>query len=259
MDIQPDRDSRSQDNNNTIPPGKVAGVLQWLGSRELPVLLALFAILGSLWGFAELADEALEGETHEFDRALLLSMRNPADLSDPIGPAWAEEVGRDITALGGNAFLSLLTLAVVGYLLLDGKRRMAIVLLVATLGALGVSHALKKTFDRDRPDLVPHGMVVYSKSFPSGHSMLSASTYLTLGALLARVQRRKRIKAYILLVAVTATLLVGLSRIYLGVHWPTDVLAGWTAGAGWALMCWLLARWLQSHHQAETTDENNRT
>src|SRR5690606_16756183 len=140
-------------------------------------------------------------------------------------------------------------LAVLGYLLLDGKRRIAIVVLIATLGALGVSHILKETFDRDRPDLVPHGMMVYTASFPSAHSMLSASTYLTLGALLARIQRRKRIKAYILLVAISATLLVGISRIYLGVHWPTDVLAGWAAGSAWALMCWLLAHWLQIHHQ----------
>ncbi|MGM8228350.1 phosphatase PAP2 family protein [Cellvibrio sp. ARAG 10.3] len=245
---------------NNLPPadpgsqGRIAGMLQWLGSHELPVLLAFCTILASLWGFAELAEEVIEGDTHEFDQALLLSMRNPADLSDPIGPGWVEEIGRDITALGGNAVLTLLTLAVVGYLLLDGKRRMALVLVVATLGALGVSTLLKNTIDRERPDLVPHHTQVYTASFPSGHSMLSASTYLTMGALLARVQRRKRMKAYILLVAIIATLLVGLSRIYLGVHWPTDVLAGWTAGAAWAIGCWLLARWLQRRHEVEDED-----
>lgn len=245
---------------NNHPPadpgsqGRIAGMLQWLGSHELPVLLALCTILASLWGFAELAEEVMEGETHEFDQTLLLSMRNPADLSDPIGPGWVEEIGRDITAMGGNAVLTLLTLAVVGYLLLDGKRRMALVLVVATLGALGVSTLLKNTIDRERPDLVPHHTQVYTASFPSGHSMLSASTYLTMGALLARVQRRKRMKAYILLVAIIATLLVGFSRIYLGVHWPTDVLAGWTAGAAWAIGCWLLARWLQQRHEVEDED-----
>ena len=236
--------------------GRTASVLQWLGSHELPVLLALFAILGALWGFAELAEEVMEGDTHEVDQALLLSMRNPADLTDPIGPGWVEEIGRDLTALGGNAILTLLTIAVVGYLLLDGKRRMAVVLIVATLGALGVSTLLKNTIDRERPDLVPHHTRVYTASFPSGHSMLAASTFLTMGALLARVQRRKRMKAYILLVAITATLLVGLSRVYLGVHWPTDVLAGWTAGAAWALSCWLLARWLQRRHEVESETES---
>jgi undecaprenyl-diphosphatase len=230
----------------------IVKAMLWIGNRELPVLIALFSIMASLWGFALLTEVALQSDPHEYDRAILLSMRNPADLSDPIGPGWAEEIGRDFTALGGNAVLIFLTTAVIGYLLLDKKPRMVIVVLIATLGALGVSSTLKKTIDRDRPDLVPHGSIVYTASFPSGHSMLAASTYLTLGALLAQLQRRKIIKAYILMVCLTITLLVGVSRVYLGVHWPTDVLAGWTAGAGWALGCWLLARWLQLHKKIET-------
>lgn len=226
-------------------------MLLWVGARELSVLIALFAIMLSLWGFAVLTSVALEQQPHEFDRALLLSMRNSADLSDPIGPGWAEEIGRDFTALGGNAVLILLTLAVIGYLLLDKKPRIVLIVLIATLGALGANHLLKKAIGRDRPDLVPHGSQVYTASFPSGHSMLAASTYLTLGALLAQLQRRRIIKAYILMVCITITLLVGVSRVYLGVHWPSDVLAGWAAGAGWALGCWLLARWLQVDKQTE--------
>jgi len=229
----------------------VIKVLLWVGNRELPVLIVLFAIMASLWGFAMLTELALEDQPHELDRALLLSMRDKTDLSDPIGPGWVEEIGRDFTALGGNAVLILLTMAVIGFLLLDRKPRVVLVVLIATLGALTVSNLLKKTIDRDRPDLVPHGSIIYTASFPSGHSMLAASTYLTLGALLAQLQRRKVIKAYILMVCITITLLVGVSRVYLGVHWPTDVLAGWTAGAGWALGCWLLARWLQLHHKIE--------
>ena len=225
--------------------------LRWLGARELSVLVVLFALMGSLWVFVELAEEVMEGETGDFDRIILLSMRNANDLNDPIGPRWVEEIGRDMTALGGNAILTLLTLAVVGFLILDGKGRVAMVLVIATLGALGVSTLLKYSIDRDRPNLVPHGSVVYTASFPSGHSMLAASTYLTMAALLARVQRSRRIKAYILLVAIVLTVLVGISRVYLGVHWPTDVLAGWTAGTGWALLCWLLARWLQIHGVVE--------
>ncbi len=219
--------------------------LPWLRKKELPVLLAIFSIFASLLLFLFLTQLAMEDTPHEVDRMLLLSLRSATDLSDPLGPPWMEEVGRDITALGGNAVLILLTLAVLGFLLMDGKPRLAVVVLIATLGALGVSHTLKKTIDRDRPDLVPHNSVVYTASFPSGHSMLSASTYLTLGALLATAQRRKRIKVFILLVCTFVTLLVGISRVYLGVHWPTDVLAGWTAGATWAILCWLLARWLQ--------------
>ncbi len=213
--------------------------------------MVVFALMGSLWTFVELAEDVMEGDTNDIDRIILLSMRNANDLSDPIGPRWVEEIGRDLTALGGNAVLTLLTLAVMGFLILEGKRRIALVLVVATLGALSLSSVLKYAIDRDRPNLVPHGSVVYTASFPSGHSMLAASTYLTMAALLVRVHRNRRIKAYILLVAIVTTLLVGISRVYLGVHWPTDVLAGWTAGAGWALLCWLFARWLQLHGAVE--------
>lgn len=229
--------------------------MDWIGSHELSVLVVLFALMTSLWTFTELAEEAMEGDTHAFDRAILLSMRDPNNLSDPIGPRWVEEIGRDLTALGGNAVLTLMTLAVVGFLMFEGKRRVAAVLVVATLGALSLSTALKYSIDRDRPDLVPHGSVVYTASFPSGHSMLAASTYLTIAALLAQTQKRRRVKAYILMVAIVITFLVGMSRIYLGVHWPTDVIAGWTAGTGWALLCWLLARWLQFHRVVEKQNE----
>ncbi len=226
-------------------PGPLSRALNWLGARELPVLAALFAVLVTVWGFVEIAEEVNEGSTGAFDRSVLLAMRNPADPSDPLGPGWLEEIGRDLTALGGTAVLTLVTLSTIGFLLLTDRRRLALVVLIATAGALGASTLLKQLYDRDRPTLVPHGSIVYTKSFPSGHSMLAASTYLTLAALLMRVQRRRRIKAFILLVAVATTLLVGVSRVYLGVHWPTDVLAGWTAGTGWALCCGLLARWLQ--------------
>jgi undecaprenyl-diphosphatase len=233
------------------------GILRWIGSRELSVLMAIFAIMASLLIFAELVDDVMEGDTGEFDRVILLSMRNSQDLSDPIGPRWMEEIGRDVTALGGNVVLTLITLAVMGLLILEGKRRMALVLVVATLGALSLSTVLKHSIDRDRPALVPHGAMVYTASFPSGHSMLAASTYLTMAALLSRSHKNRRIKAYILLVAVVITILVGVSRVYLGVHWPTDVIAGWTAGAAWALLCWLLARWLQLHGAVE--NENGVT
>jgi undecaprenyl-diphosphatase len=216
-----------------------------LGRNELALLAALVFISAGLWGFVELADDVGEGDTAAFDRALLLALRHPTDRSDPLGPLWFEELMRDFTALGGIGVLTFLTLAVGGYLLLIRRMRLALLVTVAVFGGLLLSDALKQWFERPRPDLVPHAVDVYTASFPSGHSMMSATAYLTLAALLARVQPRWRIKAYLLLMAIFLTLLVGISRVYLGVHWPTDVLGGWTLGAVWALCCWLVARWLQ--------------
>lgn len=226
-----------------------------LGRHELAILTSLVLIGGGLWGFIELADEIAEQETHAFDEAILLALRSPADRSDPLGPRWVEELGRDFTALGGMGILTFLTFAVAGFLILQRKFRITVLVLIAVYGGFLLSTLLKQGFDRPRPDLVPHGVYVYTSSFPSGHSMMSAATYLTLGALLARVQPRWRMKAYLLLIAIFLTLAVGVSRIYLGVHWPTDVVAGWTAGAVWALLCWLVARWLQGQGQIEKEGE----
>jgi undecaprenyl-diphosphatase len=199
------------------------------------------------------AGAVMDGGTQAVDQKLLLSMRR-ADLSPRGGPG-LEESARDITALGGSTVLTLVTLITVGFLMLDEKKHMALFLSGSVVSGVVAGSLLKSIFQRPRPELVPHGSYVVTTSFPSGHSMLSAVTYLTLGALLARSQQRKRIKAYFLLVAGILTFLVGVSRVYLGVHWPTDVLAGWTAGASWAILCWLIARWLQARHAIEGESE----
>lgn len=226
---------------------------RWLSSasREVGTLVLLLLVFAGTWAFVEVADEVRENDTQAIDRQVILAMREPDDLSDPIGPPWVEEIGRDFTALGGNGYLTLLTLAVVGYLYLDKKPHAAVFVVVAVGGGVLLSTFLKELFDRPRPDLVPHGSLTYTTSFPSGHSMLAAVTYLTLGALLARLTSRRVIKVYLLGVAVVFTLLVGVSRVYLGVHWPTDVLAGWSAGAAWATLCWTVARFLQRRGRVE--------
>lgn len=223
----------------------IEALLARIGGHELRILLTVLAVAALLLGFVELAGEVLEGEVTAFDRSLLLLLRNPADLTDPIGPRWVENAARDLTALGSTINLSLLVLAVMGYLALTAKRAAAVMVLASVGGGMILSTLLKMGFDRPRPDLVPHGDIVYTASFPSGHAMLSAVAFLTLGALMARVQPRRRVKAYILLMAVLLTVLVGCSRVYLGVHWPTDVLAGWCVGAAWSASCWLMALWLQ--------------
>lgn len=225
--------------------------LETLGSHGLAVLVALVALSGGIWIFAEVADEVLEEEAAGIDERLLLALRNPGDLSDPVGPAWVEEMARDFTALGGTGVLTLITLATLGYLLLAGQRRAGALAAAAVAGGILLSTLLKFGFDRPRPDLVPHGSMVYTASFPSGHSMMAAVTWFTLAAILTRVLATPLLKAYVLLVAAFVSLLVGLSRIYLGVHWPTDVAAGWSAGAAWAALCWLVAAWLQRRHLVE--------
>src|SRR5690606_16164637 len=168
-----------------------ATLLRWLGRlgrHELPLLLAMTALAGGTWAFLELAGEVLDGGTLDFDARLLLALRNPADLSDPLGPGWLEEMGRDFTALGGTGVLVLLGASVTGYLLLSGHHRTALFTVIALTGGWLLSSLLKLGFDRPRPDLVPHGSIVYTASFPSGHSMMAAVTYLTLAIILARAQ-----------------------------------------------------------------------
>lgn len=226
-----------------------------LSRVELPVLL-LMAVLGSgIWIFAEVTESVVGEETHPFDESILLAMRNPADLDDPVGPLWLEEVGRDVTALGGVAVLVFLTIAVTIYLLLSQRRRAALFVFGAITGGIILSTLLKEGFDRPRPDLVPHESHVYTASFPSGHSLMSAVTYLTLGALLARVHARRKIKVFFLSLAILLTLAIGVSRVYMGVHWPTDVLAGWSAGAVWAVFCWMAALWFQQRGVVEEETE----
>jgi undecaprenyl-diphosphatase len=233
-----------------VPPSWRKLVSQWLqlGRREIGPLAAVLLAAGSALAFGKLAEEVLEGDTRTFDRTMLLALRDPADLSDPVGPVWVEEMARDVTSLGGTAVLVLVSVAVIGFLLMVRKRGAALLVLGSIGGGVLLSTILKNVFERTRPDLVPHAVHVYTASFPSGHAMLSAVTYLTLGALLTRVQPQRRVKAYLLTVAVVLT---GVSRVYLGVHWPTDVLAGWCIGSAWAMLCWLAALWLQRRGQVE--------
>ncbi len=198
-----------------------------------------------------------EQETQRFDEWLILSMRRPDDRAVPIGPGWLHEAGRDITALGGVAVLSLMTFAVAGFLWMRRQHHAMWLLLAATVGGLAMSTLLKHLIDRARPDVVPHLSLIYTSSFPSGHSMLSAVVYLTLGSLLARFVAQRRLKLYVLAVALLLTGLVGVSRIYMGVHYPTDVLAGWAAGLVWALLCWLGARYLQRRGAVEKAAEQD--
>ncbi len=223
----------------------------WL--QSLP-LTAIVLIASTSWFFAEIADEVLEGDTQTFDTRILLAMRNPDNISEPWGPTWFKEMGRDLTALGGLPVLALITAACIGGMFIMGHRRTAYLILFAVIGGFILSYSLKSGFDRPRPNLVPYGSHVYSKSFPSGHAMASTITYLTLGFLMAGTYKRKNIRVYIITVCVLISGLVGISRLYLGVHWPTDVLAGWAIGSTWALVCWLVEYWFRQKGKIEQAD-----
>jgi undecaprenyl-diphosphatase len=218
---------------------------------EWPIIVAFMIPVAALWAFLELADEVAEGSTTDLDRAILLGLREPGDLADPLGPRWLEEMMRDFTALGGIGVLILITIGVSGYLLLQDKGRAAVAIVLAVGGGMLLSNLLKLGFDRPRPDLVPHASIVYTTSFPSGHSMMAAVVYLTLAAMAVRVQPALHLKIYIKAAAAFITLLVGVSRVYVGVHWPTDVLAGWSIGISWALACWGVMLLLQRHGDVE--------
>jgi undecaprenyl-diphosphatase len=236
-------------------PG-VARVMTRVAGVERMTLIALILAAGVLFAFAKIADAVGDGGTRAFDEWLLVALRSPGNLADPIGPKWFEEMMRDFTAMGSTGVLTLMVLTIAGFLTMTRKGHAALFVLASVIGGVLISQSMKWAYARPRPELVPHGAEVYTASFPSGHSMMAAVVYLTLGALLARTLVDRAVKVYVLAVAVFATLLVGVSRVYLGVHWPTDVLAGWTLGAAWALICWLGMTWLQSRGQVEGGAKN---
>jgi undecaprenyl-diphosphatase len=212
--------------------------------RGIGLILAFSVVAGLILGFGWLTEEVLEGDTAAFDRTVVTVLRSNGNLADPIGPPSVEEFARDITALGSYAFLGLLTFGVIGYFLLIRRRALAALVAASVLGGVAISNLLKVVFDRDRPDL-PTSVRVFTASFPSGHATLSAISFLTLGALLAQTSPDPRVKAYFAGLAIILTVAVGTSRVYLGVHFASDVLAGWCVGSAWAILCWTVARWLR--------------
>ena len=235
------------------PPSSVLHrTLHWLRGREPAVLAPLLVVTVAGWGFVHLASEVVEGDTDGFDKHVVRSLRRAEDPAVPVGPEWLADAALDTTALGGVPVLVFVTLAVAAFLVLDGKSRLATFLTLASATGLAASSLLKYAFARPRPDVVPHLANVHTSSFPSGHSMLSAVVYLTLGVIVASAVRTTRLRIYVVALALTLTVLVGLSRVYLGVHYPTDVLAGWSAGLAWAMLCWLVARRLRWTHVVES-------
>lgn len=230
--------------------------LIWPDWQIVVPIAALCVCAGAAFAFIELVDDVLEGETHAVDRAILLALRTPGDVATPIGPAWVRIFFRDITALGGYPVVMLTALLAAGYLAMIRRWGSVLLLLSSLGGGAALNSYFKVAFDRPRPDFVAHLVEVATASFPSGHATLSAVAYLTLGALLARTQPNRWLQLYIVSASIGLALLVGMSRVYLGVHYPTDVLAGWCFGAAWAVGCWLIA-WLFSRVPAKVPEGTN--
>jgi undecaprenyl-diphosphatase len=226
--------------------------MRWIAEyASVRTLVVALVIVAGVWGFVELAEDVLEEDSRAFDHWLLEVLRHPEDPGWPRGPRWLVEIGRDITALGSSVVLTLVTAMVAGFLLLQRKYGAMWFVVIATTGGGLLSQLLKEWFGRERPEPVPC-VWVSSPSFPSGHALLSATVYLALGILLARIEPRPVLKVYFLGVMMALTFLVGGSRVYLGVHYPTDVLAGWTVGLVWALLCWSASRYLQRRGAVES-------
>jgi undecaprenyl-diphosphatase len=222
------------------------------GHAETWLLVSVFLVATLLLAFGYIADEVMEGSTTTFDHTVILLFRSGSDnLSGPIGPPWVREMARDITSLGSIAVLAIVSFVVVAYLLLARSRAAALLVLVAVLGGLAINSLLKFQFARPRPDLFAPAAKVFTASFPSGHAAFSATTYLTLAALLARTTVCPRLRYYFMAVAIALTFMIGVSRVYLGVHYPTDILAGWCIGSAWALICWAIMTRLQRKGRIE--------
>jgi undecaprenyl-diphosphatase len=222
------------------PRARVQRLFRFLRG-ELAAVLALFVITVGVMTFVEVADDMTEADGRAFDQAVLEAVRPYADPGQPWGPWWLKEMASDITALGSLAVLSLFALIIVGFLLFQRKWLSATLLAVGLGGGVMLSEGLKGLFERERPPVDYQVVETINASFPSGHALMSTVFYLSIGVMLTRAFPRRRFKSYVMGVAITVALLVGLTRIYLGAHWASDVFAGWSLGAAWAMALWLMA------------------
>lgn len=220
--------------------------------RDRRLLLLALGIVVSLWLFGVLTGFVVTGRTQTFDEQMLLALRRAEDPAVPIGPRWGRVIATEITALGSVPVLITIIAAVAGYLALERRFAMAGAVLLASFGGMILNALLKDLFRRPRPTVVPALATVDSSSFPSGHAMTAAVVYLTLGALLARTTTRRRLRLYYVGLALAVSAVVGATRLYLGVHYPTDVLAGLAAGVLWALACELVVHRMQRRGVVES-------
>lgn len=219
-------------NGNLFDWGRLRAFIT--GEYVALAVTALACVL--LFVFLQVATVANGADTHALDIAIIELFRAPDDPSRMMGSFRVQEAVRDITALGSFAVLTIVVLLAIAFLLLTRQRAAALLMLVSVLGGALLSEWLKEMFARPRPEYSTIAAEM-SASFPSGHAMLSAITFLTIGALLSRFTQSSRLRGFYVGTAILLTAFVGVTRVMLGVHYPSDVLAGWALGAAWAIGC----------------------
>jgi undecaprenyl-diphosphatase len=217
-----------------------------LARAEIGALAALLILGLGVMTFIEVADDMSEADGRAFDEQVLAWLQPQP--GQPRGPWWLQEAAADLTSLGGISVLTLFAVIAFSFLLIQKKRLSAMLLVIGLAGGVGLSEGLKALFERARPPAPYQVVETLNASFPSGHALLATVFYLTLGVLLTRAVPRRRLKAFVLGAAMLIAALVGLTRVYLGAHWASDVIAGWCAGAAWAMALWLVTWIVQRRH-----------
>lgn len=206
--------------------------------------------------FLWIADEVHEREHQDFENRIMAALRT-GEPPQPIGPRWLASAARDITGMGSIAVLTTMVGLVAGYLMLSRRPAAAAILLAASISGVVLNSGLKSLYGRDRPNELLRLVDTDSLSFPSGHAMSSATVYLVMAVLLCRLTSAPRQKFYLIGAALLVSFLVGLSRVYLGAHYPTDVVAGWAAGVIWAQVCWFTVEFTSACRREYPAEERH--
>lgn len=237
-----------------VPAPFAKRFLDWLRARDLELMGLGTLFFALVLGFIRIADRVRQGPL-SIDERILLSLREPSDLAAGIGGEHFQGMVRDVTSLGSGTLTVLFTVGLLGYLLLTKRPAAALYVVIAVIGCWLLNDLLKDFFARERPTIVPHLMGASDPSFPSGHTMISATFYPTIAELFGRLVQRRRLRFYLLGLGVFVAALVGFTRIYLGVHYPTDVVAGLCLGFSWALLIGIVGRLLQRRGVVESREE----
>lgn len=193
---------------------------------------SLLLLVAGAWAFVSLAEEVAEGETQRFDVAMMQWINRHA--SEPL-----DELALEITVLGDFSVVAMLVLVSSALLWVSHHRYSVLLLWVGIAGSAPLIQVLKTVFGRERPQVFEWRghYTVESASFPSGHSLGAFVAYVLLAYLVVRLQAGRRLRYLTIGITVLVVTLIGLTRIYLGVHYPSDVLAGYAIGLAWVALC----------------------